>query len=259
MAATGRRWTAASSSHFARGFLAHGVALAVPSYDLCPAVTLATIVDADARGRACCCTAAPGAGILAIGHSAGGHLSAMLMATDWPALDARLPRRPGAAGLAISGVFELEPLLPTTIGAGLRLSPEEARALSPRFLPPPGGALHAVVGGAESDEFIRQTRDFADRLGRHGGGAAGRRTTSPSLAALTDPDGGLARRAAAMAMARQARVPCGPGRFKLKGPRRTSRRGAGDDDDQARHSGRGHGGRDGAAGAAWRARPGDAA
>jgi arylformamidase len=65
------------------------------------------------------------------------------------------------AALPISGVFELEPLLATSIGAGLRLTPKEARALSPRWIPAPGRPLHCVVGGAESAEFLRQSRDMA--------------------------------------------------------------------------------------------------
>jgi arylformamidase len=85
----------------------------------------------------------------------------MLLATDWPAYDASLPPGLVHAALPISGVFELEPLLATSIGAGLRLTPKEARALSPRWIPAPGRPLHCVVGGAESAEFLRQSRDMA--------------------------------------------------------------------------------------------------
>jgi two-component system, OmpR family, phosphate regulon response regulator PhoB len=100
-----------------------------------------------------------------------------------PALPADLVPPP----CPISGVFELEPLLPTTIGQGLNLTPEARAALA--ALPAlPGRPLHAVVGGAESGEFIRQSRDFAAAWG----GTASRRlpggaTTSPSRPAA-DPD-----------------------------------------------------------------------
>jgi arylformamidase len=124
----------------------------------------------------------------------------MLMATDWRALDPRLPADLVAAGLPISGVFELEPLLPTTIGAGLRLAPEEARALSPRTLPAPGLPLHAVVGGAESGEFLRQTRDFAAAWGGTAEVVPGANHFT-ILAPLAEPGSPLARRAAAMALA----------------------------------------------------------
>jgi arylformamidase len=186
-------------SHLARGFLEHGVALAVPSTDLCPDVTLATMV-AQIRAAAVLVHRRTGRRLLATGHSAGGHLAAMLMATDWRAIDPGLPPDLVAAGLPISGLFELAPLLPTTIGAGLRLTEAEAHALSPRYLPPPGLPLHAVVGGAESGEFLRQTRDFA---------AAWHGTTEvipganhfTILAQLADPAAALACRAAAMARA----------------------------------------------------------
>lgn len=186
-------------SHMARGMLAEGVAVAVPSYDLCPQATLAAIID-QMRAAAMLLHRRTGRRLLATGHSAGGHLTAMLMATDWRALDPRLPAGLVPAGLPISGVFELEPLLPTTIGAGLRLAPEAARALSPRWLPSPGLPLHAVVGGDESGEFLRQTHDFAAAWG-------GRAEVLPGLnhftilAPLAEPGSPLARRAAGMALA----------------------------------------------------------
>ncbi|TDH60449.1 alpha/beta hydrolase [Dankookia rubra] len=185
-------------SHLARGMLAEGVAVAVPSYDLCPQVTLATIVG-QMRAAAALLHRRSGRRLLATGHSAGGHLTAMLMATDWRALDPRLPAHLVAAGLPISGVFELEPLLPTTIGAGLRLAPEDARALSPRHLASPGLPLHAVVGGAESGEFLRQTRDFAAAWGGTAEVVPGANHFT-ILAPLAEPGSPLARRAAAMAL-----------------------------------------------------------
>jgi arylformamidase len=185
-------------SHLARGMLARGVAVAVPSYDLCPQASLAAIID-QMRAAAMLLHRRTGRRLLATGHSAGGHMAAMLMATDWRALDPRLPAGLVAAGLPISGVFELEPLLPTTIGAGLCLTPAEARALSPRHLASPGLPLHAVVGGAESGEFIRQTRDIAAAWG-------GTAEVVPEanhftiLAPLAEPGSALSRRAAAMAL-----------------------------------------------------------
>ncbi|MBX9702260.1 MAG: alpha/beta hydrolase [Acetobacteraceae bacterium] len=186
-------------SHHARGLLAQGVAVAVPSYDLCPTVPLARIVE-QMRAAAALLHGRTGRRLLATGHSAGGQLTAMLMATDWRALDRMLPADLVPAGLPISGVFELEPLLPTTIGGGLHLSREAARALSPRFLPAPGGALHAVVGGAESAEFLRQTRNFAAAWGGTSEVLVGLNHFTV-LEPLTDPDSALVRRAAAMAQA----------------------------------------------------------
>ncbi|MBL6455168.1 alpha/beta hydrolase [Belnapia sp. T6] len=183
-------------SHCARGLLAQGVAVAVPSYDLCPAVTLARIVE-QMRKAVGLLHRRGARRVLATGHSAGGHLTAMLMATDWAARG--LPAGLVPAGLPISGVFELLPLLPTTIGAGLRLEAEEAAALSPASLPPPAGArLHAVVGGAESSEFIRQSRDFATAWGGSWEALPGLNHFTV-LAPLTDPGSALVARAARIA------------------------------------------------------------
>jgi arylformamidase len=177
------------ASHCARGLNRRGIAVAVPSYDLCPAVPLETIV---AQMRAACrfLWQRTGRRILATGHSAGGHLAAMLLATDWPACDPALPAGLVHAALPISGVFELEPLLATSIGAGLRLTPAEARALSPRWLPSPGRPLHCVVGGAESGEFLRQSRDMAAAWGGSFAALPGADHFTV-IAPLADPASGL--------------------------------------------------------------------
>lgn len=140
-------------SHVAAGLLARGVGVAIPSYDLCPAVPLARIV-AQAEAAAALLAARTGRLPLAMGHSAGGHLAALLLA-----------RGLAGAALPISGVFWLEPLVGTSINAALGLDAAAARALSPGLLPAPGRPLHAVVGGDESAEFIRQSHDFAAAWG----------------------------------------------------------------------------------------------
>jgi arylformamidase len=183
-------------SHCARGLLAHGVAVAVPSYDLCPSVPLARIV-AQMRAAVALLHGRGGRRVLATGHSAGGHLTAMLMATDWPAFG--LPAGLVPAGLTISGLFELVPLLPTSIATALRLDRAEAEALSPALMPPPPGArLHAVVGGSESREFIRQTRDFSVHWGGSWEALPGLNHFTV-LAPLSDPGSALVARAAALA------------------------------------------------------------
>jgi arylformamidase len=142
----------AAVSHVAAGLLARGVAVALPSYDLCPAVPLAHIcAQAEAAARAL--HARMGVPVLAAGHSAGGHLAAWLLA--------RMPAEVVGAALPVSGVFWLEPLIGTSINTALGLDAATARALSPALLPAPGRPLHAVVGGAESGEFLRQSREFA--------------------------------------------------------------------------------------------------
>jgi arylformamidase len=158
--ALGREWV----SFCARGLNLLGVAVAVPSYDLCPSVPLATIL-AQMQEAAAFLYRRHGVPLLAAGHSAGGHLAACLLATDWPALDPALPAGMVASALPVSGLFELEPLLPTSVATALRLSREEARRLSPRSWPSPGRPLHAVVGGAESGEYLRQSREMAAAWG----------------------------------------------------------------------------------------------
>ena len=141
-----------SASHCAAGLLARGVAVAVPSYDLCPGVTLGRIVE-QAEAAALVLHARLGRPMVISGHSAGGHLAAMLMA--------RLPARIVGAAVPISGIFWLEPLVRTSINTALGLDTATAQALSPAMLPCPGRPLHAAVGGAESPEFLRQSREFA--------------------------------------------------------------------------------------------------
>ncbi len=158
--ATGRAWY----SHLAAGLVANGVAVAMPSYDLCPVVTLAELTE-QVREAAALLYRRHGRRMVAFGHSAGGHLTAMLMATDWPARHRSLPPGMIAAGLPISGLFDLAPLVATTINGALRLDAAEARRQSPLFLPSPGLPLHAVVGGQEGAEYERQSRSIADAWG----------------------------------------------------------------------------------------------
>ncbi|PZW42174.1 arylformamidase [Humitalea rosea] len=186
-----------TSSHCARGLNLRGVAVAVPSYTLCPQTTLVGIL-AEMRAAMGYLHARHGRPLLVMGHSAGGHLAAMLAATDWSQFG--LPGLLVPAILPVSGVFELEPLLTTSIATALHLDAATAHDLSPRFLPSPHVACHAVVGGAESSEFLRQTREFAAAW--HGSweaipGADHFTVTAP----FSDPAHPLVARAASMAEA----------------------------------------------------------
>jgi arylformamidase len=179
------------SSHLARGLLAHGVAVAMPSYDLCPSVTMAFIVE---QLRVCAGFLARrhAKPILAMGHSAGGHLAAMIMAADWA--ERGIPAHPAPNALALSGLFDLLPLVRTSINRPLRMDEDGARALSPVLLPPPGGRIHAAVGGLEGSEYERQSRDIATAWG-------GTWATLPDhdhftiVSELADPDSGVVRAA----------------------------------------------------------------
>jgi arylformamidase len=92
------------------------------------------------------------------GHSAGGQLAAMMLLCDWPQVDASLPRHMVRQAVSISGVFDLMPLMrASSLQASLQLDGEQVNKASPARLPAPvAGQLSALVGGAESAEFLRQ-------------------------------------------------------------------------------------------------------
>ena len=180
-----------SFSHCARGLNAHGIDVAVPSYDLCPQVSVDTIIEqmrAAARELA-----RLGRPLAVSGHSAGGHLAACLLATDWQALDPSLPKELVVAVYAISGLFDLVPLVGTSINKALGLDAASARAASPLFWKPPDhGILDAVVGEKESAEYHRQSRGIADTWGAAGlatrFGAVSDANHFTAIAPLADPD-----------------------------------------------------------------------
>jgi arylformamidase len=96
--------------------------------------------------------------MLVYGHSAGGHLAAAMVATDWASLYPKAPPDLVPAAYAISGVFDLSPLVQISVNQDLRLDAEQARRLSPASWPAPQGrTFDAVVGGLESSEFKRQS------------------------------------------------------------------------------------------------------
>ncbi len=151
-----------SSSHLARGANMRGLTVAVPSYTLAPAATLADII-AEIEMAADFIINRTGQSIVATGHSAGGHLAACLMARAVP------QQRPVRAAMPISGLFDLPPLVGTSINKALGLTTEEARRLSPlEWTAPKSGNLVAAVGGAESSEFLRQSRAIVDAWGQAG-------------------------------------------------------------------------------------------
>jgi arylformamidase len=154
-------------SHMARGLNGHGIAVAVPTYDLCPQVSVADIIEQ--MRQAVRELAKLSERLVVSGHSAGGHLAGCMFATDWKAYDASLPPQLVRAAYAISGLFDLEPLVPTSINKALGLDQAAARAASPLFWKPPShGSLDAVVGEAESAEYHRQSRSIAETWSRTG-------------------------------------------------------------------------------------------
>ncbi len=161
----GGYWRMLDKSDFsfvAEPFVAAGCAVAVANYDLCPAVSIATIAEQSRRAVAWVARegAAHGAAtgrIVVGGHSAGGHLAAMLLATDWSTMG--LAHDPVTAVVSVSGVHDLVPLVQFSFNADFKLDDAEAIRLSPAHLEPRSRApLLLAVGANETSEFIRQTR-----------------------------------------------------------------------------------------------------
>jgi arylformamidase len=186
-----------SFSHCARGLNVHGISVAIPTYDLCPQVTVDAIIQQ-------MCAAVRelvrlGHSLVISGHSAGGHLAACMLATDWPAYDASLPKDPVIAVYAISGLFDLVPLVETSINKALRLDEAAAKAASPLFWKPPvGGRLDAVVGGNESAEYFRQSQTMVARWGETGVttrfGVVSEANHFTAIAPLADPNSPMVQR-----------------------------------------------------------------
>jgi arylformamidase len=105
--------------------------------------------------------------IYVAGHSAGGHLAAMMAACLWEVLDPALPPDVVKGALSISGLHDLEPIMHTPfLQPSLNLTPAQVRKASPARLPAPRhGKLFSISGGLESGEFHRQTQLIRDAWG----------------------------------------------------------------------------------------------
>ena len=155
-------------SHMARGLNAHGVTVAVAGYNLCPQVSIADIIE-EMRHALLFLWQRTGQRVMAFGHSAGGHLAAALLATDWHGLYPRTPPDLVPAAYSISGVFDLSPLVGVSMNQDLGLDENNAREVSPLLWPAPKGrTFDAAVGGLESSEFLRQSRAIVEGWRKEG-------------------------------------------------------------------------------------------
>ncbi|HEX7220793.1 MAG TPA: alpha/beta hydrolase [Burkholderiales bacterium] len=157
-------------SYLAPPWVEAGVSVAVVNYELCPRVSMEEIVRQMLRASRWLWLNARHYGIdpnklYVSGHSAGGHLTAMLMCALWPAFDRALPKDLWKGGLAISGLYDLRPLLEVDwLNGDLRLDGASALKLSPAFMPPATRVpLMTCVGGDESSEFLRQNALLGSR------------------------------------------------------------------------------------------------
>lgn len=190
-------------SHMARGLNRLGVPVAVVGYDLCPQVELGHIVW-EIQQAAASLWQRYRLPIVAAGHSAGGHLSACALATDWKNVDPELPEQLVPAAYGISGLYNLKPLTETSINDALKLTTEAAELESPLFWPAPARlTMDAVVGGTESEEYLNQSRRITDVWGLEG--VRTRYEDIPGanhftvIAGLADPDNTMPRRIAELA------------------------------------------------------------
>ncbi len=150
-------------SHMARGLNISGIAVAIPSYTLAPDISVSGIIN---EMRRTCLTLYQTykRKLTVIGHSAGGHLAACMIATDWEAIHADLPHDLVASGMGISGIYDLLPLLHTPINEAIQLDEAAAIAASPvSWLPEAMQRFEAWVGEDESSEFHRQGRELSER------------------------------------------------------------------------------------------------
>ena len=170
----GGYWRALDKSDFsfvAPVFTQAGAMVVVPNYALCPTVTVEHICLQLVRALQWVWAHAAEHGgdpsrIVVAGHSAGGHLAAMLLSCRWKQVDDALPPHLVSGALSISGLFDLEPLRHTPFLQGdLQLTPASVARLSPAFFPRPKGKLCATVGAAESEEFLRQNQLIRDVWG----------------------------------------------------------------------------------------------
>jgi arylformamidase len=164
----GGYWRALSKEDYsfvAGPLVDEGIAVALMEYDLCPQVSVATIVDECRRCVQWLVRDGPAhgaAGPLVVGgSSAGGHLAAMMFATDWQSLG--LDRSPLAGGLSLSGVHDLRPLVDFSFNSDFRLDEAEAWRMSPLAYRSRTQAPFVIACGTdETTEFVRQSQVLWD-------------------------------------------------------------------------------------------------
>jgi arylformamidase len=157
-------------SFLAAPFVKNGVNVIIAGYQLCPDVSITAISD---QARKLLLWVWDNAGPLGVsvenlvvmGHSAGGHITGMLMGTDWKNIDAKLPDNLIKCAIPISPLNELQPLRFTSINDGVRMDAVEAASQSPMNNPPLTDAPQLVVcGERETDEFHRQADIYASQF-----------------------------------------------------------------------------------------------
>ena len=157
-------------SFLAKPYTSSGVNVVIVGYDLCPDVSI-TRISEEAR-EAILFVWKKGKDfnlnpnrIVVMGHSAGGHITQMMMGTKWSNLEIMLPNDLIKAGIPISPLSYLEPVrLTEALNAGIRMDELEAETQSPMTQHPPvtNAPQLVAVGGLETTEFHRQAQMYVD-------------------------------------------------------------------------------------------------
>lgn len=165
-------WRSLDKSDFsfiAPAYTAAGFNVALTNYTLAPEASVAEIVMQQLRALAWLYRNAEkydfdASRIVVAGHSAGAHLTAMMMAAVWPVFADDLPADLVKAGVLLSGLYDLAPVLHADfVNVDLKLSENDIAPLSPARMPQAHAApFLTAAGGLESEEFQRQTALIAD-------------------------------------------------------------------------------------------------
>ena len=156
-------------SFVADSFVNSGIDVALIGYQLCPGASMTNIVDKIREAIVWIWNNASDYSISrhrinVSGHSAGGHITGMVLATDWSTISNNLPKDIVKTGIPISGLYQLDPIRETTIADALGLNDEESLALSPHFYQPQTESpILVTLGGGETPEFHWQTNKFLKR------------------------------------------------------------------------------------------------
>ena len=156
-------------SFVAESFVNSGIDVALIGYQLCPGASMTNIVEKIREAIVWIWNNANDYSISkhrinVSGHSAGGHITGMVLATDWSTISNDLPKDIVKTGVPISGLYQLDPIRETTIADALGLDDKESLALSPHFFEPKTDApILVTLGGGETPEFHWQTDNFVQQ------------------------------------------------------------------------------------------------